>query len=80
MLVLTRKSSEGIRIGDTVKIVIVEIKENQIKVGIEAPGDVTIHREEIYLKIQEENVRAAEVAGSAGDVDEVTALWKKKEE
>jgi len=80
MLVLTRKSGEGIVIGDTVKIVIVEIKENQVKVGIEAPGYVTIHREEIYLKIQEENVRAAGAAESASEMKQITTLWKKKEE
>ena len=80
MLVLTRKSGEGIRIGDTVKVVIVEIKENQIKLGIEAPEDVSIHREEIYLKIQEENVRAAEAANKSKEMKEITTLWKKKEE
>ncbi|MCP3677485.1 MAG: carbon storage regulator CsrA [Deltaproteobacteria bacterium] len=80
MLVLTRKSSEGIRIGDTIKVVIVEIKENQIKLGIEAPEDVSIHREEIYLKIQEENIRAAEAANKSKEMKEITTLWKKKEE
>lgn len=59
MLVLTRKSGEGIRIGDDIRIVVVEIKDNQVKLGIEAPVRHTIHREEIYLRIQEENVRAA---------------------
>lgn len=59
MLVLTRKSGEGIRIGDDIKIVVVEVKDNHVKIGIEAPQDLPVHREEIYLKIQEENIRAA---------------------
>lgn len=59
MLVLTRKSGEGIRVGDNVKIIVLEAKENQIKIGIEAPIEVPVHREEIYLKIQEENKMAA---------------------
>ena len=59
MLVLTRKSGEGIRIGDNVKIIVLEAKENQIKIGIEAPIEVPVHREEIYLRIQEENKMAA---------------------
>ncbi len=58
MLVLTRKSGEAIRIGDDVRIVVVEIRENQVRLGIEAPIEQQVHREEIYLKIQEEN-RAA---------------------
>ena len=62
MLVLTRKSGEGIRIGDDIKIVIVEIKENHVRIGIEAPLNQTVHREEIYLKIKEENIGAAKVS------------------
>jgi len=58
MLVLTRKSGEAIRIGDDIRLVVVEIKENQVKLGIDAPMDRTIHREEIYLKIEQENISA----------------------
>ena len=59
MLVLTRKSGEAIRIGDDIKVVVVEVKENHVKLGIEAPHNLSVHREEIYVKIQEENIRAA---------------------
>ena len=59
MLVLTRKSGEAIRIGDDIRIVVVEVKENQVKIGIEAPQTKSVHREEIYLKIQEDNIRAS---------------------
>ena len=58
MLLLTRKLGENIRIGDDVKITIVEVKGNHVKLGIDAPASVKVHREEIYERIQEENRRA----------------------
>ncbi len=61
MLVLTRKSGEAIRIGDDVRVVVVEIRENQVRLGIEAPVEQPVHREEIYLKIQEENRTASTI-------------------
>ncbi len=60
MLLLTRKLGENIRIGDDVKITIVEVKGNHVKLGIDAPPSVKVHREEIYERIQEENRRARE--------------------
>lgn len=62
MLILTRKPGESLYIGDHVKITIVEIKGHQIRVGIDAPSDLRIYREEIYLQILEENKAAAEAA------------------
>ncbi len=59
MLILTRKAGEMIAIGDEIKIYIQEIRGNQVKVGIKAPPEVTVHREEVYLRIQEENRAAA---------------------
>jgi carbon storage regulator len=61
MLLLTRKLGENIRIGDDVKITIVEVKGNHVKLGIDAPPSVKVHREEIYERIQEENRRAKAV-------------------
>jgi carbon storage regulator len=73
MLLLTRKLGENIRIGDDVKITIVEVKGNHVKLGIDAPPSVKVHREEIYERIQQENRRnqaqgAADAsnAGTAG--------------
>ena len=60
MLILTRKPGESLYIGDDVKVTIVEIKGNQIRVGVDAPSDLRIYREEIYLQILEENKSAAE--------------------
>lgn len=62
MLILTRKPGESIYIGDRIKVTIVEIKGNQIRVGIEAPRNERIYREEIWLQIREENQQAAESA------------------
>ena len=58
MLVLTRKVGEGIIIGDDIKLTIVEIKGGSIRLGIDAPQDKKIHRQEVYDRILEQN-RAA---------------------
>jgi carbon storage regulator len=65
MLVLTRKLGENIRIGDSVKITVLEVRSGQVKLGIEAPPEVKVHREEIYARIQEENRRAQQ--GTPGE-------------
>jgi len=62
LLILTRKVGESIAIGDDIQIRVVDIKGAQVKIGIDAPCDIKVHREEIYLKIQEENMRASMVA------------------
>ena len=62
MLILTRKSGESITIGDDVKITVVEVKGKQVRIGIDSPRSYMIHREEVYLSIEEENRRAAKEA------------------
>lgn len=52
MLVLSRKKSEKIVIGDSITLMIVEIKGDRVRLGIEAPRDVTVHREEVYDAIK----------------------------
>jgi len=59
MLILTRKLGESITIGDDIKVTILGIYGRQVRIGIEAPASVTVHREEVYLKIQEENKNAS---------------------
>ena len=68
MLVLTRKVGESITIGDQIEVTIIEIKGDQVKIGIEAPKAVDIHRKEIYVTIQEENQRAAENANNFNEI------------
>ncbi|WP_246942742.1 carbon storage regulator CsrA [Bacillus pinisoli] len=58
MLVLTRKVKESIQIGNDIEITILAISGDQIKIGINAPKDVEIHRKEVYLSIQNENNQA----------------------
>lgn len=59
MLILTRKLGESITIGDSIKITVLGINGKQVKLGILAPDKVSVHREEIYNKIQEENKQAS---------------------
>jgi carbon storage regulator len=59
MLVLGRKKGESIIIDDNIEITITSIEGETVKLGIEAPKQITIHRKEIYLEIQEENKQAA---------------------
>lgn len=65
MLILTRKIGESIAIGDDIQIHVVDIRGSQVKLGIMAPKEVEIYREEVYLKIQEENRLAAQVSKDA---------------
>jgi len=58
MLVLGRKLNQSIIVGDNVEIVIVDIRKDQVKLGIKAPKDVAIYRKEIYDEIRDENIRA----------------------
>jgi carbon storage regulator len=58
MLVLTRKTKESIMLNDDIEITIVSIDGDQVKLGINAPKDVDIHRKEVYLSIQQENSSA----------------------
>lgn len=60
MLVLSRKVGEAIAIGDKISITVVEVKGNQVRLGIEAPQDLRIYRQEIYATVQKENRQAAD--------------------
>ena len=59
MLVLTRKTTEGITIGPNIRVIVLEIKGGQVRLGIEAPLAVQVHRDEVYARILEENKQAA---------------------
>ncbi|MBI3603834.1 MAG: carbon storage regulator CsrA [Nitrospirae bacterium] len=59
MLVLTRKLGEGITIDRYIRVVVLDVKGGQVRLGIDAPHTIQIHRDEIYAKILEENKKAA---------------------
>lgn len=59
MLVLSRKIDERIMIGDQIEISVVDIKGDQVKIGIQAPGHIKVYRQEVYKAIQQENIEAA---------------------
>ena len=69
MLVLTRKPGESIVIGSEIRVTVLELQGRQIRLGIEAPSEISVHRGEVYERIREENERAAR-----GDQQELKAL------
>lgn len=64
MLALARKINQSIMIGSDIEITLLEIKGDQVKIGINAPKSVSIYRKEIYMQIQDENKKASE-----GEID-----------
>lgn len=79
MLILTRKRGESIYIGGRIKVTVVEIKGNQVRVGIDAPQEERVYREEIYLQILEENKQAAQaVTTDAEGMESLSDMWEKK--
>lgn len=69
MLILTRKTGEGITIGEEIVVSVLEVRGSQVRLGITAPPSITIHRGEVYERIREENLRA-----SALDLSQTEAL------
>ena len=61
MLVLSRQRDESIMIGDNIVVTIVDIRGDKVRLGINAPTDIPVHRQEIYEAIQRENLRASQV-------------------
>ena len=76
MLILTRKVGESIRINDNICVTIVDVDGKNIKIGIEAPKTISIHREEVFLRIKEENQKAA--GASDADLGGIADLFKKQ--
>ena len=73
MLILTRKLGESIAIDDRITITVVALKGSQVKLGIEAPADTKVYRQEIYAKIMEANKQAATTPQR--DLSAMRALW-----
>lgn len=72
MLVLSRKKDEAIVINDDIEIKVIEIKGDQVKIGISAPKSVPIYRKEVYVQIQEANKAAA----NSVDADTLKNIFK----
>lgn len=70
MLILTRRIGESVVIGDDIHITVLGVKGNQVRLGVNAPKDVSVHREEIYQRIQFEK----EAEGKSGNTASVTKI------
>lgn len=75
MLALARKINQSIMIGNDIEITLLEIKGDQVKIGINAPKSVPIYRKEIYVQIQDENKKASE---GEVDVETLNKLFSDK--
>ncbi|MBF0212305.1 MAG: carbon storage regulator CsrA [Magnetococcales bacterium] len=76
MLILTRRIGESLNIGDEIKITLLGIKGNQVRIGIDAPRDVEVHREEIYDKIKRET-RKANIKMSIDTLDAASRILSR---
>jgi len=74
MLVLTRKVGESIVIGQDIEVTVLEVRGEQVKLGIRAPRHVAVHRKEVYLAIRAENLEAAR---SVEGLDALAAWWQQ---
>ena len=77
MLVLARRLNESIMIGDDIEVVIIDIKGDQVKLGIKAPRKVTVHRKEIYQEIKQENIAAINSDFDPSTLRDLSDLFKK---
>jgi carbon storage regulator len=78
MLVLTRKVGEAIVIDEHITVKLLEIKGSQIKLGIEAPSQIAVHRQEILARILDENQKAA-ASATATDLDSIAHLLEQRD-
>ena len=76
MLVLTRKKGQALMIGHDIELSIIDIQGDQVRIGINAPKNVPIHRKEIYEEIRKENLSA--IAGKNTDIQVLNEKFKKK--
>jgi carbon storage regulator len=72
MLVLTRRLNQSIKIGDDIEITVIEVRGDQVRLGVSAPRDVSVHRKEVYLQIQQENQAASQSSAEEVSLDALT--------
>lgn len=70
MLILTRRAGETLVIGNDINVRILSVKGGQVRIGVDAPKDVPVHREEIYQRIQREKEQQADVSAADTDADD----------
>ena len=78
MLALSRKVNESIMLGNDIEVTVLEIKGDQVKIGIKAPKNVSIFRKEIYVQIEEENKKAAEQTANRETIEKTLDTLLKK--
>lgn len=78
MLILSRKIDEKIKIGDNITLTLIEVRGDQVKIGIEAPKNVKVFRQEVFDAIQNENKAAATVENSSITISTLSKLLGKK--
>lgn len=79
MLVLSRKINESIVIGDNIEVMVLEIRDNHVKLGIKAPKNISIHRQEVYEEIRVENQRASQSKASERLGNAAKAFQKRQQ-
>jgi carbon storage regulator len=77
VLVLGRRVGEGIMIGHDIKVTVLVVTGDKVRIGIDAPPEIEIHREEVYLEIQQANLQAAST--STDGVEGITAVLRDRE-
>ncbi|MDR2743731.1 MAG: carbon storage regulator CsrA [Desulfovibrio sp.] len=75
MLILTRRPGESLYLGENIRITILGVQGKQVRIGLEAPDDTTVYREEVYKRVEEENRRA--LITSNEDVLVAASLWNE---
>ena len=76
MLILSRRAGESLHLGENIKITVLSIQGKQVRLGIAVPEHMTVYREEVYLRIEEENKQAA--IASNNDVLALAEFWRGK--
>jgi len=78
MLVLTRRKGESVMVGDNIEVKVLDVHAGQVKLGLQAPGNITVHRKEVYEAIQRETRTAA--ATPPPSPEDISKIFRKPEQ